>query len=294
MGTAGREDHLIPVEDAELAAWLYRPDTATAGDRPAPCVVMTNGFSATRHEGLADYAEVFRDAGLAVLAMDFRNLGDSTGQPRQHVPLRQMVRDRAAAVDWVRRQRGVDPDRIVLWGFSMGGGTAVVSAGRLPGIAALLLVAPFLDGPGRVRSGKLNLKALRPILLDSVGVRRALQVTGPPGSVAVMDFPGEQEGWRRAVRPGSPWRNEVTGRSMLTVTTWRPVRHARKLVMPVWLGRFDDDISVSAAAIDRLARRAPDVTVRNYPGDHFAPIEPGVASRIAADQVDFLRTHGLL
>ena len=39
--------------DAHCAAWLYRPAA-----EPAACVVMAHGFSLTRHDGLAPYAEL--------------------------------------------------------------------------------------------------------------------------------------------------------------------------------------------------------------------------------------------
>jgi fermentation-respiration switch protein FrsA (DUF1100 family) len=47
---SNRTDVTIPSEGETLAAWLYRPDQATGS---VPCIVMAHGFSATRHEGLA-------------------------------------------------------------------------------------------------------------------------------------------------------------------------------------------------------------------------------------------------
>lgn len=292
MGLPDREDHWIPVEGERLAAWLYRPRASAE----VPCVLMTNGFSATRHDGLDDMAAVFASAGLAVLVLDFRNLGDSDGTDRQHIPIRSMVQDRAAAAHWLRRQPGIDPGRLILWGFSIGGGTAIVSATRLGGVAALLLVAPFLDGLYRLRRGGVRhaLRLAGPMSLDTLGVRRTVPVTGPPGACAAMNLPGEREGWLEFVAPGSPWRNEVTARSLVPLTSWRPVRHASRLAMPVWANLFEDDISVSNTAIERLAARAPRAVLRRYPGDHFAPADAEMRQRIADDQVAFLRDSGIL
>ena len=45
---------------------------------------------------------------------------------------------------------GVDPDQIVLWGFSFGGGHAVETAAQDGRVAAVVALAPFLDGLARV------------------------------------------------------------------------------------------------------------------------------------------------
>jgi hypothetical protein len=64
------------------AGWLYRSEDDTA---KAPCVVMANGISLTRHDGLTAYAEALGEASAAVLIYDHRDLGDSGGQPRQRI-----------------------------------------------------------------------------------------------------------------------------------------------------------------------------------------------------------------
>ena len=47
---------------------------------------MAHGLSATISGMTADrYAEVFRDAGFAVLLFDHRNFGISDGEPRQQI-----------------------------------------------------------------------------------------------------------------------------------------------------------------------------------------------------------------
>src|SRR4051812_32193918 len=50
---------------------LYLP---ASGAAPYPGLVMAHGFSATRRMGLADFAQCFAAAGIAVLAYDHRNL----------------------------------------------------------------------------------------------------------------------------------------------------------------------------------------------------------------------------
>jgi dienelactone hydrolase len=58
----------------DCAATVYRPSGATGA---VGCVVMGNGITLTRKDGIPDYAQRFADAGFAVLAFDYRHWGDS-------------------------------------------------------------------------------------------------------------------------------------------------------------------------------------------------------------------------
>lgn len=288
-----RSDHAIPSGDATLAAWLYRP-TDTSQD--VPCVVLGHGFSLTRHDGLATFAEAFAEAGVAALVLDWGHLGDSGGEPRQRIRVSAQRADRAAAVAWARQQDGIDPARIVLWGYSMSGGHAVQSAVADDRVAALILLCPFLDGLHRTLHTPPTVAAriLSKALADNAGRHVTVPVTAPVGELAAMPLAGEYEGFMSAVAPDSPWRNETTPGLFTTLSTFRPVRLARKVQVPTWLGLCERDISVSNKAIERFAERTPHATLQRYPQhDHFSPLVGDAAPAVAADQVAFLREAGI-
>jgi alpha-beta hydrolase superfamily lysophospholipase len=69
-------------EGGTLRGRLY--GVSDAGRR-VPAVVMAHGFSATITMGADRYAEVFADAGLAVLLYDHRRFGSSDGLPRRAI-----------------------------------------------------------------------------------------------------------------------------------------------------------------------------------------------------------------
>ncbi len=113
-------------------------------------MVMSHGFSMTRHDGLVPYAQALAGAGASVLVFDHRHLGDSGGEPRQRFRIAEQAEDVRAAIAYARTLDGVDPARIVLWGFSFSGGTAVNVAAADASLAGLILLCPFLDGLARV------------------------------------------------------------------------------------------------------------------------------------------------
>ena len=276
----------------ECAAWLYRPE----GPEPWPCVVMAHGFSLTRHDGLPAYAERLAKAGAAVLVFDHRYLGDSGGVPRQRFRAGAQREDWRAAVACARRLDGVDPARIVLWGYSFSGGVAVQTAAADAGIAAVLALCPMLDGLARALAIPPALSAwlLPRALADQLGRHNLVAVTDQPGGRAAMTFAGEADGFAAAVPEGSPWRNEISPGVFATVALQRPVTRARRIAMPLWLGLGERDVSVSSRAIERLASRAPAAELERYPYDHFGAFLGDAPERVAGDQVDFLRRRGVL
>ena len=292
MGERG--DLEFPSGTGACAAWVYRPGAARS--RPGPCVVMGHGFSLTRHDGLPDYAERLAEAGATVLVFDHRHLGDSPGEPRQRFRKPAQREDWRSAVKAARALDGVDPDQIVLWGFSWGGGHAIETAAEDKTIAAVLALAPFTDGLARVLGTPPATVAwiIPRALADRFGHHNLIPVTGPPGSKAAMAFPGEADGFAAVVPEGSPWRNEISPGVFLTVAFHRPVAKARKVTCPLWLAVGDHDITVSAKAIERLADRAPEAELHRYPYDHWQPYLTDAPARIAADQIDFLHRQGLL
>ena len=74
-----------------------------------------------------DSVAVFHQLGLDVLIVDYRGYGQSTGRPSVDGTLL----DAEAAWEWLRLHKGLTPDRLVLFGRSLGGGPASYLAARL-------------------------------------------------------------------------------------------------------------------------------------------------------------------
>ena len=283
-----RRDVRFPSGTAECAGWWY-----DAGG-PATCVVMAHGFSLTMRDGLTAYAEAFAAAGAHVLVFDHRHLGESGGEPRGRFRITEQQEDWRRAVELARSRPGVE--RIVLWGYSFSGGhVASLLADDLDAAAGLVL-CPFADGLARVlhTPPRTSARIIPLAVLDAVGRTRHIPVTGPVGSVAAMPLPGEEEGFAASVGVGSTWTNAITPAVFLTVALFRPVRRARRISVPLWVGRCRDDITVSGSAVARLAERAPAGELHDYDGDHFSPFHGDLPGQVAADQVSFLRSQGLV
>ncbi|OUS88561.1 alpha/beta hydrolase [Rhodococcus sp. NCIMB 12038] len=283
------------------AAWhLSGAESAHDVDKRRPCVVMAHGLGGTRDSGLLPFAEAFAGAGIDVLVFDYRGFGDSAGTPRQLVSFRRHRQDFAAAIAFARTLDGVDPERIVIWGTSYGGGHALSVAASDKRIAAVVAQVAAVDGAATLRSAihanglgfmlRANIAGLRD--LTRALTRRPpllVPIVGPPGSLAAMNSADAVSGMRAFA--GATWRNEFAARELLAIAFNRPIATARRLHCPVLLQIGEKDSVAPPATIERLARRIGGAEIRRYPVGHFdVYVEPWRTHNIN-DQVAFLRKH---
>ncbi|WP_445162578.1 alpha/beta hydrolase [Mycobacterium sp. Dal123C01] len=290
-----REDVQFTSGDDRISAWLYRP----AASGSSPLLVMAHGLGAVRTMRLDAYADRFSAAGYACLVFDYRNFGDSEGQPRQVLDIDLQLADWAAAVAYARTLDGIDPDRIGLWGTSFAGGHVITTAARLPGIAAVVAQCPFTDGiaSGRTISNPLaTARIAARAIRDVVGARRGrppvmIAAAGRPGEIALMNKPDSYPGYLRLVPDGVELRNEIAARIAMKVFTYRPGLLTPKIGCPILFCVCEHDSLAPADATLRHAANAPRGEVKTYPEEHFAIYVDDAFERVVADQLAFLDKH---
>jgi fermentation-respiration switch protein FrsA (DUF1100 family) len=115
--------------------------------------------------------EVFTD-GTGLVALSFRGYGGSTGQPTENG----LLADAAAAYEFAAARYA--PERIAVWGFSLGTGPAVALAAERP-IGKLILEAPFTSTVD-VASSLLHIVPVRLLMKDQFhSDERIGKVTAP-------------------------------------------------------------------------------------------------------------------
>ncbi|MEI7836383.1 MAG: alpha/beta fold hydrolase [Planctomycetota bacterium] len=97
-----------------LCAWYVPPPVA---DGPVVLHCHGNGGNISYHLGLI---QILRNAGVGVLAFDYRGYGHSEGSPDEQGT----YRDAQAAWDYLTKTVGIPPERIIVYGQSLGGGVA--------------------------------------------------------------------------------------------------------------------------------------------------------------------------
>ncbi len=250
---------------------------------------MGHRFTLTRRDGIPEYAERLADAGFAVLAFDYRHWGDSTGRPRRWISLREQLGDWQAAVEHARSLESVDADRVAVWGMSMGGGHALLTAARDSQIAAVVAVVPSTDPLAARPPLTVGMRMISRALTETL-TRRPVRMpaAGPAGSFAILGAPEALPGFERLTE-GRDWQNDSNTGWLLSVPRWRPVREAAKIRPPVLLQLGERDGAVPLSAIEKTAARAPHAELKRYDFDHFACFWPENIDQLATDQIEFLQ-----
>jgi len=124
-------DEVVTSDGVRLAGWWIPADPPGVAD--GPTVVMVHGYVDNK-SGMLEYAALVHDRYNVVL-FDLRNSGDSTGEQTLHGVGEQ--RDVSAMLDWLMRAK--HPDRVVVFGQSMGGASALSAVVDDPRVDGLVL-----------------------------------------------------------------------------------------------------------------------------------------------------------
>jgi hypothetical protein len=131
LGLSNVDRVTLPTPDGEtLVLWIARPDLGR------PMILFLHG-NAGEIADRADRFAFYQARGFGVTFLSWRGFGGSSGRPTEPG----LLTDAQAAYDHLRGL-GIDADRIVLLGESLGTGPAVMTAARNQ-VAGLVLEAPY-------------------------------------------------------------------------------------------------------------------------------------------------------
>ena len=159
LGLAYEDLRIKSRDGTSLAAW-YVPGKV---DGRQVLLLHGNGGNISRY---LKTVAVLHGLGHGVLALDYRGYGASAGTPSESG----LYDDAAAAFDYLVEERHIAPQRVVVWGRSLGGAVATwLATHRTPG--GLILESTFtrLADVGSYRYPWLPVRLLSRYSFDSVG-----------------------------------------------------------------------------------------------------------------------------
>lgn len=135
---------------------IYALMTVPTGKKPEtgwPVIVFNHGYIPPQEyrttERYVAYVDAFARQGYVVFKSDYRGHGESEGQPEGAYGSPAYTRDVLNGVASVKRWKDVDPNRIGMWGHSMGGyitvRSMVVTKDIKVGVIWGGVVAPYTD-----------------------------------------------------------------------------------------------------------------------------------------------------
>jgi pimeloyl-ACP methyl ester carboxylesterase len=285
------------VGENKCAATLHRPE----GDGPFPVILMVHGWGGVQDALTLPFYGPFNRAGFAVMTFDYSGWAKSEGSPRNIISPWRREREVEAALEHLRSLPDVDPNHIVLWGTSFGGGHVVRTAAKHPELLGAITQVPMLDGMAAVKAVP-PLRMLRfglYALADLVRGRRNpvyVPVVAPQGEWASMDRDGAAEAMQKALQvlleAGGPeaavYDNRVAARSLLTMGPYRPFKSLKQVKIPLLIIGATRD-TVAPFVEDRIrALGNPNITIETIDANHFDPyFEPALSNNLG-HQIAFL------
>ena len=277
----------------KCGAWLYLPEA----EKP-PVVVMAHGFGADRLLRLPAFAEKFVERGLAAFVFDYRNFGDSTGEPRNLISPKRHLEDWKAAIEFVRGLKELDGARMALWGSSFSGGHVLVTAANVPGICAVVSQVPFVDGIATSMLYPFGFvsKAVAHAILDllsSVFLQRPhnVQIVSEPTEFALLNTPECMPGYKSLEPPNYTPQNFAPARIVLTLPLYRPIKFAPKIQCPVLIIRAEKDTLIPPDAVSKTAGLIKNAKTVSYPVGHFEVYTGERFEQVSKIEADFLAEH---
>jgi pimeloyl-ACP methyl ester carboxylesterase len=135
----------------KLRGFINAPADLAPGER-RPTIVVCSGRLGLKGWIPPRWMPILLEAGFVCAAFDYRNLGSSDGERGRLFP-EEEVRDIQHALTFLQQQPEVDPERLGLIGWGLGGGICVSAAARDPRVKAVACVNGFGDGERTVRAG---------------------------------------------------------------------------------------------------------------------------------------------
>lgn len=177
-----------------LVGSLYLP----GGTGPFPAVVLGGGWCYVKELALPHYATRLAASGVAALTFDYRTMGESTGEPRQHIDPWAQIEDYRNALSFLEDDPNVDSSRLGAWGISYSGGHVLIMGALDDRVRAVCSIVPVVDGYENMRlaHGTLGFRRLQAALREARRKRFATgedaylpHQPGSEGELATWPFP---------------------------------------------------------------------------------------------------------
>jgi len=292
-----RTDVVVNSSGFELAGWYY--PSANAG--PQPAILMSHGLSAVKEQGLHEFAMAFNDAGFAVLLIDYRHLGSSSGDLRGRIVPSEQHDDLRAALAWLVDREDVAADRVGMWGTSFSGGHSLFVGALDPRVKVVVAQVPAIDIAGTLvsLSGADGFRAVLGMLAADHAARNAgepgatIPIVAPAGEVSMLPT---EDSYEFFTGPGDAptWLNLTSLESVARSAEYKPAAFIELIApRPLLLQAAEHDSIIPIAQVrDAFARAGEPKRLDVHNCGHFEFYPGGTAhADVVRDAAEWFLKH---
>jgi hypothetical protein len=274
-----RQDITFKSAGLNLVGWLYVPNGLKAGEK-RPAIVMAHGWSAVKEMYLDAFAAKFANGGFVVTVFDYRNFGDSEGEPRSHIDPYMQHEDYKNAITWTMLQPMVDPERIGIWGSSYSGAHVIHLAAFDRRVKCAVAQVPLVNAMDNFRRlvradhfpGTQAWLAGDRMEQYKTGKINYLPVVAEQGKPSALPTQDSYDWFIKTGQTRAPkWENRQTVRSLELALEYNPAANIH-LISPTPLMIVvaqNDVLTLTDLAIEAFGRAREPKQLVIIPGGHF-------------------------
>lgn len=270
MDEQTRKDIWFSSNGTDCAAWLY-----ASKEGKLPVIVMAHGLGSTRDMRIDAFAAAFAEAGFACFLFDYRNNGDSKGDRRYRINVKEQLEDWNNAVKFVSTLEQVDPNRIYLFGTSFSGGHVMTLAAKNAAVKGVVAQCPYTDTFASVFAVPFvtRTKLLFTLFADCFtrlfGHRIFVPLAGKPGSTALMVSQDYEVYLNLMTKDSKTFKNTTPIATVLEFFKYRPGKYAKDIRVPIYYAVCGKDEVALAKKTLQYIKRTPNAVVKVYDCGHF-------------------------
>jgi len=164
-------------EGATLVGNLYLPTNYEA-DKRYPAIIVSGSWTTVKEQMAGTYAQKFADEGFIALAFDFRNFGESEGEPRFYENPSAKKEDIKNAVSFLENLPEVDHENIGAFGVCAGAMYTVMAAAEDKRIQAVATAASWLHDEEAVKLFYGGIEGVNAKIKAAQEAKKAFSETG--------------------------------------------------------------------------------------------------------------------
>lgn len=265
-----REDVYFDSFGTKCAAWFY-----TSSDEKHPVIVMAHGLGSTRDMRLDEYAYRFAEAGFACFLFDYRNNGDSEGNERYRINVKEQLEDWNNAIEFVKNLDKTDCNNIFLFGTSFSGGHIITLSSKRDDITAAIAQCPYTDTAASVFAVPVitQLKLFFTLCADFVtrlfGHKIMVKLADKPNRTALMVDKEYEKYFEAMAGKSKTFKNITPVATILEFFKYCPGKYAEKVKCPIYYAVCENDTVAPAKKTLEYVKKSRYGTIKKYPYGHF-------------------------
>ena len=260
-------------------------------------IVMAHGLGGIKELWIDKFAEFFCKNGYDCFLFDYRNYGESGGNKRQLVNVKDQLTYWNSAIEFVKNNLNIKTKNIILFGSSFSGGHVIKLLSERNDIKMAISQCPYTSTLATVKTFslisilKLILAALLDLLTCVTGYHPyTLMLASESGEKALMKVP-DYNRYLKKIPKNVNFINKAPARTVFEFLKYSPGKYLKKINKPIFIAPCIKDNLAPAYKTIKLANKCKNAIIKEYNCNHFDIYFDDFFIEACNDYINFLDSN---